>query len=316
MIGGGTGHWDVPVGGMGAVSGALARAARAAGAELVTDAEVTSVTPDGEVVYRQGDEEHRIGGGVVRSGVAPSELARLLGETAARPAGAPGKVNLLLRRLPRLREASADPVAAFAGTFHVHEGFAQLDAAHAAAAAGRIPAPLPLESYCHSLTDPGILSPELREAGAQTLTMFALQTPDRLLEGRDPDAVRAELQDAVLRSLDSVLAEPIRELLLTDAEGRPCIETATTRDLEHSLRMPGGNIFHGPLAWPWAEDDEPLGTAAERWGVATEHARILLCGSGSRRGGAVSGLGGFHAAMAVLEEAPRYSGRGARSFAT
>jgi phytoene dehydrogenase-like protein len=113
-----------------------------------------------------------------------------------------------------------------------------------------------------------------------------------------------------------VLAEPIADVLLTDDEGRPCIETATTRDLEHSLRMPGGNIFHGPLAWPWAEDDEPLGTAAERWGVATEHERILLCGSGSRRGGAVSGLGGFHAAMAVLEEASRYSGRGARSFAT
>ena len=49
MIGGGTGDWDVPVGGMGAVTGELARAAREAGAELVTGAEVTAVTPDGEV---------------------------------------------------------------------------------------------------------------------------------------------------------------------------------------------------------------------------------------------------------------------------
>jgi phytoene dehydrogenase-like protein len=65
--------------------------------------------------------------------------------------------------------------------------------------------------------------------------------------------------------------------------------------------MPGGNIFHGPLDWPWADDDAPLSTPAERWGVATAHDRILLCGSGSRRGGAVSGLGGYHAAMAVLE---------------
>ena len=40
---------------------------------------------------------------------------------------------------------------------------------------------------------------------------------------------------------------------------------------------------------------------AERWGVATAHERILLCGSGARRGGAVSGLGGHNAAMAVLE---------------
>jgi phytoene dehydrogenase-like protein len=301
VIGGGTGHWDVPVGGMGAVSGALARAARDAGAELVTDAEVTSVTPDGEVAYRSGDAERRLVGRVVLSGVAPYELARLLGEEAERPEGAQVKVNLLLKRLPKLRDASADPSAAFAGTFHVHEGFAAIDTAYAAASQGRIPSPLPLESYCHSLTDPGILSPELQASGAQTLTVFGLQTPDRLLEGKHPDAARAELQAAVLHSLDSVLAEPIAEVLLTDADGNPCIETATTRDLEHSLRMPGGNIFHGPLDWPWADDGAPLGTAAERWGVATAHEGILLCGSGSRRGGAVSGLGGFHAAMAVLE---------------
>lgn len=302
VIGGGTGHWDVPVGGMGAVSGALVRAAREAGAELITDAEVTSITPDGEVVYRRGDDELRVVGGTVLSGVAPSELAHLLGEQAERPEGAQIKVNLLLKRLPRLRDASADPRAAFAGTFHVHEGFLALDAAHAAALAGRLPEPVPLESYCHSLTDPGILSSELRAAGAQTLTVFALQAPDRLLgDGRDLDAKRAAFQDAVLRSLDSVLAEPITDLLLADADGRPCIETATTRDVESSLRMPGGNIFHGPLSWPFAEDDERLSTPAERWGVATEHDRILVCGSGSRRGGAVSGLGGFHAAMAVLE---------------
>lgn len=302
VIGGGTGHWDVPVGGMGAVSGALVKAARAAGAELVTDAEVTSVTPDGEVVYRLGDDEHRLAADTVLSGVAPYELARLLGETAERPEGAQVKVNLLLKRLPRLRDASADPTAAFAGTFHVHEGFAALDAAHAAAVAGRLPDPLPLESYCHSLTDPGILSAELQASGAQTLTVFGLQTPDRLLgDGSTLDADRARLQDAVLRSLDSVLAEPIADLLLTDADGRPCIETATTRDVEASLRMPGGNIFHGPLSWPFAEDGEQLASAAERWGVATGHDRILMCGSGSRRGGAVSGLGGFHAAMAVLE---------------
>jgi phytoene dehydrogenase-like protein len=301
VIGGGTGHWDVPVGGMGAVSGALVRAARDAGAELITDAEVASVTPDGEVVYRHGNGEHRIAGGTLLSGVAPYELARLLGEPAERPEGAQIKVNLLLKRLPRLRDASADLTAAFAGTFHVHEGFDALDAAHATASAGRLPAPLPLESYCHSLTDPGILSAELQASGAQTLTVFALQTPDRLLgDGSQLDAQRAAFQDAVLRSLDSVLAEPVTDLLLTGADGRPCIETATTRDVEASLRMPGGNIFHGPLSWPFAEDDEPLSTPAERWGVATAHERILVCGSGSRRGGAVSGLGGFHAAMAVL----------------
>ncbi|MDQ1556573.1 MAG: hypothetical protein QOI02_1575, partial [Actinomycetota bacterium] len=110
-----------------------------------------------------------------------------------------------------------------------------------------------------------------------------------------------QLQAAVLHSLDSVLAEPVEPLILADETGAPTIETKTTLDLEHALAMPGGNIFHGPLSWPFLEDDAPMGTAAERWGVATAHPRILLCGAGAVRGGAVSGIGGHNAAMAVLE---------------
>ena len=79
-----------------------------------------------------------------------------------------------------------------------------------------------------------------------------------------------------------------------------CIETKTTVDLQHTLGMTSGNIFHGGLQWPFVDDDEPLDTPARRWGVATRHDRILVCGSGSRRGGAVSGIGGHNAAMAVL----------------
>lgn len=88
---------------------------------------------------------------------------------------------------------------------------------------------------------------------------------------------------------------------MLDSAGRPCIETKTTADLEHALAMTAGNIFHGALMWPFAEEDEPLDTPARRWGVATAHERILLCGSGARRGGAVSGIGGHNAAMAALQ---------------
>ena len=301
VIGGGTGDWDVPIGGMGAVSAALRAAARDSGAELLSGADVTALTSDGEVTYLHDDVEHHLVADTVLANVAPYELARLLGESAPRPEGAQGKVNLLLTRLPRLRDESLDPAAAFGGTFHANEGFARLGSAYDDAVAGRIPDPLPVEIYCHSLTDPSILSPELRAAGAQTLTVFALQTPDRLLTEANNDARRSELETAVLRSLDAVLAEPIESLVMTDSDGRPCLETKTTLDLEHALRMPGGNIFHGPLSWPFAEDDAPRQTPAERWGVATAHPRILLCGAGAQRGGAVSGLGGHNAAMAVLE---------------
>ncbi|MCI2957015.1 NAD(P)/FAD-dependent oxidoreductase [Agromyces atrinae] len=302
VIGGGTGDWDVPVGGMGAVSGELARAARLAGARLETGAEVTSVSPDGSVSYRHDGVDHVATGTVILSGVAPHVLDRLVGAPEQpKPEGAQVKVNLLLSRLPRLRDTSVDPAAAFGGTFHVNETYSQLAAAHAAASVGTIPTPLPLEIYCHTLSDRSILGPELAETSAQTLTVFGLHTPDRLLDTHDPDELRAALQAAVIASLDAVLAEPIESLLLTDAAGAPTIETKTTRDIELALAMPGGNIFHGPLSWPFADDDAALTTPAERWGVATAHPRILVCGSGAVRGGAVSGIGGHNAAMAVLE---------------
>jgi phytoene dehydrogenase-like protein len=303
VIGNETGNWDVPVGGMGAVSGELLDAARRAGATIVTGAEVLSIDPDGEVTYRRGDAEVRVAGSFVLANVAPYVLGQLVGEvsTAPKPEGAQVKVNLLLKRLPKLRDASVDPAAAFGGTFHINELWSQLDSSYAAAAAGGIADPLPCEIYCHSLTDPSILSPELQASGAQTLTVFGLHSPDRLTTEATNDSVRAQLQDAVIRSLNSVLAEPIEDLLLVDSAGRPTIETKTTLDIEHALGMPGGNIFHGPLSWPFLDDDAVMSTPAERWGVATSHPRILLCGSGAQRGGAVSGIGGHNAAMAVLE---------------
>lgn len=302
LLGNGTGDWDVPVGGMGAVSGALAAAAAGFGAEITTGAEVTAITPDGEVTYREGGREHRMGAHFVLADVTPAVLAGLMGEPA--PPSAPGsqvKVNLMLRRLPRLRDTTVTAEQAFGGTFHINETLRQLDAAYDRAAAGEVPNPLPCEIYCHSLNDPSILSDDLRAAGAHTLTVFGLHTPHSLLAHGDDERMRNTLTSAVLTSLNSVLAEPIHEVVLEDSAGRLCIETKTTADLERSLNMTGGNIFHGGLRWPFAEDDDPLDTAPARWGVATGHPRILLCGSGSRRGGGVSGIGGHNAAMAVLD---------------
>lgn len=314
VIGGGTGDWDVPVGGMGAVTGELARSAMLAGATVVTEAEVTRIDPDtGEVHYRRAGDALVVSGDRVLANVAPSVLATLLATPASDITtgthtlpGAQVKVNLVLSRLPRLRDETLDPAAAFGGTFHINETYPQLQAAYLAASAGELPSPIPAEIYCHSLTDPSILSPELQAAGAHTLTVFALHVPHALVPRGAADSVEHEawrdrVQAAVIDSLNSVLAEPIEPLLLQDAHGRPCIETKTTLDLEAALDLPAGNIFHGGLDWPFVEDDADLSTPAARWGVATGFDRVLLCGSGARRGGAVSGIGGHNAAMAVLE---------------
>ena len=293
------GDWNVPVGGMGSVTAALATAAVGHGAEITTGADVYAVDPNGQVRYRSGGEEHLIRGRFVLAGVTPAMLGSLLGEPAAAPAqGSQVKVNMALRRLPRLRDGGVTPEQAFAGTFHVNETWSQLDTAYPQAAAGRLPDPLPCEAYCHSVTDPSILSGDLRDSGAHTMTVFGLHTPHSVIT--ESHTTREELTESVLASLNSVLAEPIQDVLLTDAHGRPCIETTTTLDLQQQLRMTEGNIFHGALSWPFADDDDPLDTPARQWGVATAHERIMLCGSGARRGGAVSGIGGHNAAMAVL----------------
>lgn len=297
-IGRGDGEWLVPVGGMGAISGALARAAASAGAMLQTGQEVLAIEPEEELVaLRVGDgaAERTISAGHVLIGAAPAELARLLGQPPERQEGSQLKLNLILARLPRLREGALDPREAFAGTFHVNETATQLREAYRQAAAGEIPQPVPCEAYCHSLTDPSILGPQLRAEGAQTLTVFALHLPARLFE-EDPDGARERAARATLASLDSVLAEPLCDCLLRDAHGRPCLSVHSPLDLERDLRMPGGHIFHRDLSWPFAEHEQEVGA----WGVETGHPRVLLCGAGARRGGGVSGIPGRNAAMAVL----------------
>ena len=293
VIGNGTGAWDVPVGGMGALTDELARCAAAAGAELVTGAEVTAIAADGR------SAEVRASGRAVAcdhvvAGCAPAVLDRLLGLPAAGapPEGAQLKVNMLLSRFPRLRDGSVAPAEAFAGTFHVNETYAQLEAAYRAAAAGHVPSPVPCEIYCHSLTDPSILGPGVE---AHTLTLFSLHTPARLFE-RDRAAAGREALAATLRSLNAVLAEPIEDCLLRTPDGEPCLEAKTPLDLEDELALPRGNIFHRDLAWPFAEDEADAGG----WGTETEIANVHVGGAGARRGGGVSGIPGRNAAMAIL----------------
>jgi phytoene dehydrogenase-like protein len=298
VIGGGTGEWNVPVGGMGALTDALAGAARAAGAEIVTGHEATGVATDGaraEVTYRTAEGEGMVAARHVLVGTAPHTLAGLLGEEPAepKPEGAQLKVNMLLRRLPRLRDRGTDPREAFLGTFHIAEGYGQLADAYREAAAGRVPAVLPSEIYCHSLTDPSILGPDVAEQGYHSLTLFGLHAPARLFED-DHDAVRDDLVKAALTGLDACLGEPVADCLATDGDGRPCIEAKSPLDLERDLGLPGGNIFHRELAFPHATG------STGRWGVETHHANVLLCGSGAVRGGGVSGIPGHNAAMAVL----------------
>ena len=302
LIGNGTGEWRVPVGGMGAVTDALARAAAEAGAEIVTSAGVSAIRPGAdlnEVSFDSGVGSTTVQARFVLANVAPWVLHILLGgsgDPATKPEGSQLKINFLLDRLPRLRSGIA-PEVAFAGTLHVAEGYRELEAAYAEAAAGRLPSPLPGEVYCHTLTDPSILGDA--SPGMHTLTYFGVHTPPALFES-DPARLKAEAVMRAIAAIDEHLEEPLESCVARDAAGQPCIEAKIPQDIEAELAMPGGHIFHGDLDWPWAGNRARLDTPDQAWGVPTGLPSVFLCGSGARRGGAVSGIGGHNAAQAVL----------------
>jgi phytoene dehydrogenase-like protein len=92
-------------------------------------------------------------------------LTRLLGKTwKPQPAdeGSVLKIKMLLHRLPRLLSPKHPAPEAFCGTFHINEGYEQMNASYHQAAQGQLPDKIPCEVYCHTLTDDSILSPDLR----------------------------------------------------------------------------------------------------------------------------------------------------------
>jgi phytoene dehydrogenase-like protein len=302
-IGNGTGEWQVPVGGMGTLVDQLTASARAGGATLVAGAPVEAIhlgTPRHTVVFEHEEHRHEVEGTRVLVNAGPQVFARLLGQPYAPGAtdeGSVCKVNLLVRRLPQLKDDHNDPREAFAGTFHINESYAQMHASYQEAVAGELPASAPAEIYCHTLTDDSILGPDLREAGYHTLTLFGLDVPYRLFE-RDPDEARAEMLRRYLAGLNQWLAEPIEECLARDSHGEPCVEIKIPQDLERDLALNRGNIFHAAPSWFFTEDAERAGS----WGVETPYERVYLCGSSAVRGGAVSGIPGHNTARCIFAE--------------
>jgi|694.fasta_scaffold33936_6 phytoene dehydrogenase-like protein len=305
VIGNGTGTWDVPVGGMGQVTGQLEDIATATGVVIKTGVEVTNLKEiTGGIRVQAGKRDWTARNVLVNA--TPSVLAELFGDPAPiigiDSGGAQIKVNMLLSRLPKLRSGVSSE--AFNGTFHINEGYQQLIDAFQAAQGGALPNPLPAEIYCHSLTDPTILNMELQEAGVHTLTLFALHTPHELFARSHNPITKDQAVHAVLATLNSVLAEPVEDCLFTGPDGNLCIEVNTTVDIENNLKIASGNIFHTPLDWPWAQSDSEIGS----WGVETSRENVFQCGSGAARGGGVSGIPGHNAAKAILNRAANSEG--------
>ena len=287
LIGNGTGEWKVPKGGMGALVNELVRVATESGVEISLNSKAIKVESTSTGVTVELENGETVTSEYLLSNAAPGVLAKLRQRPAPKSLdGSQMKINILLKRLPQLK-SGIDPRLAFAGTFHANESFTQCESVFAEAHNGVMPQKMPIEMYCHTLTDPSILGQELQDAGYQTLTLFGLHTPASLFDSNNDAAREAALQSA-LASLNDYLAEPIEDVIAA-------IEAKTPLDIEEAIALPRGNIFHKDLSMPFRED----GTE-ESWGVETDDPRIFICGAGAVRGGGVSGIPGHNAAMAIL----------------
>ena len=295
LIGNGTGEWKVPQGGMGALVSELENKAISLGVEIKVNSKVKSINaePNQVSVELENGQNHQ--GRYLLSNVAPQVLAKLQGELVPDSLeGSQVKINMLLKSLPKFK-SGVSASDAFVGTLHINESFAQLERAYQQAKAGSLPDELPLEMYCHSLSDNSILSDELNQQGFHTLTIFVLHTPAKLFDS-DPEKVKEIAKQKALSALNQYLVDPIEDHLAIDANGKLCIEVKSPIDLENEINLPRGNIFHRDLSMPFKDDDSTI-----KWGVETNHPRVFLCGAGAIRGGGVSGIPGHNAAMAILE---------------
>ncbi len=295
LIGNGSGEWKVPKGGMGALVLELDKKAKSLGVEIKVNSKVVSVSATDSQVEVELAEGEKISANYLLSNAAPQVLAKLMGQVQPKSLeGSQIKINMVLKSLPKFK-SGIDARDAFVGTLHINESFNQLEKAYQQAKSGVFPDELPLEMYCHTLSDPSILSDELIRQGYHTLTIFGIHTPAKLFE-KQPSEVKEIAKERALAALNQYLEEPIQNHLAKDSNGDLCIEIKSPLDLEQEIALPRGNIFHKDLSFPFKDDD-----STTKWGVETNHPRVFLCGAGAIRGGGVSGIAGHNAAMAVLE---------------
>lgn len=303
VIGGGTGEWRVPVGGMQAMVEALTNRCLALGVRCLVNAPAHSVqrgVKTHEVSFDYQDKSYTVRAKRVLINAGPRTFAKLLDEPfEPQPTdeGSVIKMNMLLRRLPQIKAAGVSPEQAFCGSLHLDEGYQQMAQSYTIASRGQMPIPPPCEVYCHTLTDGSILSPELLAQGYHTLTLFGLDMPYRLFR-EDHDARKTQVRELYLDALDKMCRESFRDCLALDRNGQPCVELKTPQDLERDVDLDLGNIFHNTLSWFFTDDAGQVG----QWGVETEYTGIYRAGSSAARGGAVSGIPGYNAARCVLQQ--------------
>ncbi|WP_288380564.1 NAD(P)/FAD-dependent oxidoreductase [uncultured Massilia sp.] len=299
-VNGKKGAWGHAIGGMGAITQAMAKAARAQGVEIRTDCAVAEVLlvekRAGGVVTEKGE---RIASRTVVSNLNPRLLYTRLVDPGALPAD-------FLRRMQGWRCGS--------GTFRMNVALselpsfsclpgAQLEEHHGS---GIIIAPslqymerAYMDARSHGwsrapiveMLIPSTLDASLAPPGQHVASLFCQHVAPQLPDGASWDAHRDEVADLMIDTVDRHAPNFRRSVI-----GR---QIMSPLDLERTFGLVGGDIFHGALGLDQLFAARPmLGHADYRGPVAG----LYTCGSGTHPGGGVTGAPGHNAAREVLRD--------------
>jgi phytoene dehydrogenase-like protein len=289
------GAWGFVRGGMGAVSTALAAAARSAGAQVRAGAPVERIgVRDGRAARIELRDGRAIEAEAILVSADPqTTFLRLLDRADVPPAlytkavnwstnGVSFKLNLALGELPDfLVRPGTHEQPHHRATIHVAPSIGYLQAAYTDSVEHGISREPMLECFMQTPTDPS-----LAPAGKHILSVFAQYFP----YARTDRPWRADDRDTI--------ADLIVATLATYAPNIPAAiehrQMLAPPDLEEIIGLPGGHIFHGELL--------PEQIYEQRFPLRTGIEGLYLCGSGTHPGGCVSGFPGRRAATAVIDD--------------
>jgi phytoene dehydrogenase-like protein len=298
-IDGVTGGWGFVRGGMGGVSEAIAASARAAGAEIRTNAEVVAIdVADGRATGVTLADGARIDAGTVVSGAHPqTTLLSLLGEEhlpdelvreleTFRNRSPSAKVNLALSELPDFTAMPGKELGPQHPEIMISPSLEYLEKAWDDAKYGRFSEGPMIDAVIPTTKDPTI-APE----GRHIMTCFVQYAPYEPREGSWDGGAREALGDRVVDTINEY-APNFEDSVIER-------QVMTPYDLEQRFGLIGGNIFQGEMSLDQLFSFRPTPELA---GYRTPVHGLYLCGSGTHPGGGVMGIPGLNASKVVIKD--------------
>jgi phytoene dehydrogenase-like protein len=301
-VDGSFGAWGIPRGGTGAVSEAIASAARAQGVEIRTESPVARILTRGDravgVVLESGEEIHarqvlsnadarRTFLGLVEPGALPEDFEEEVRRFKYR--GSSGKVNLALDGLPEFTSLpNKETTEHLRGAIGIGAEVDYLERAYDDAKYGRFSREPFIDMEIMTAVDPSMAPP-----GKHVVSCFVQYAPYRLAGGREWDAKeRDAFGDAVVDAI-ARHAPNIKDLILHR-------QVLSPKDIEDVIGLTEGNIFQGELTLEQLFWSRP----APGWArFRTPIRNLWLCGSSTHPGGGIMGAPGRLAAFQVLKDA-------------